>query len=66
VEVSFLVVRRRRVQEIRDLLSERAPGSFITLERVDRADGAVPVNAPDQPESRFRRSFFERMMPVRK
>lgn len=66
VEVSFLVVLRRRVPEIRALLSERAPAAFITIERVDRADGAVPVNSPAQPESRFNRRFVERLMPVRK
>ncbi|MEZ6318141.1 MAG: DUF5698 domain-containing protein [Phycisphaerales bacterium] len=66
VEVSFLVVQRRKVQEIRTMLCEKAPAAFITIERVDRADGAVPVNTPENPESRFKRSFFERMTPVRK
>lgn len=66
VEVSFTVVRRKRVPEIRRILLEHAPKAFITIERVDRADGAVPVNGPEQPESRFNRSFMDRLMPVRK
>lgn len=66
VEVSFLVVRRRKVPEVRALLAERAPRSFMTIERVDRADGLVPVNDPATPESRFNRRFIERLLPVRK
>lgn len=66
VEVSFSVVKRRKVPVIRQLLAEKAPQSFITIERVDRADGAVPVNGVENPESRFSRRFRERLMPVRK
>ncbi|MEQ8850399.1 MAG: DUF5698 domain-containing protein [Phycisphaerales bacterium] len=66
VEVSFLVVPRRRVPELRQIIAELAPRAFITLERVDRTDGAVPVNSTSQPDSRFNRRFFERLMPVRK
>lgn len=66
VEVSFSVVKRRRVAEVRDLLNEQAPEAFITIERVDRADGAVPTNGTGHPESRFRRPFMDRLMPIRK
>lgn len=66
VEVSFLVVQRKRLSEIRHTIGELAPRAFITIERVDRADGAVPVNSAAQPESRFNRRFIERLMPVRK
>lgn len=68
VEVSFSVIQRRRVPEIRTLLREHAPAAFITVERVDRADGAIqsPENTPENPESRFKRTFLERLMPVRK
>ncbi|GAB5495595.1 MAG: DUF2179 domain-containing protein [Phycisphaerales bacterium] len=66
VEVSFSVVKRRRILEVRNLLNENAPEAFITIERVDRADGAVPTNGPENPESRFKRSFVDRLMPVRK
>ena len=68
VEVSFSVIQRKRVPEIRELLREHAPASFITVERVDRADSASvsPVNVPENPESRFKRTFVERLMPVRK
>ncbi|MFT7600422.1 MAG: hypothetical protein ACI8TP_003364 [Acidimicrobiales bacterium] len=65
VEVSFTVVRRKRVPEVREILVEHAPEAFITIERVDRADGSVPVNGPEQPESRFTRSFMDRLTPVR-
>ncbi|MFT5423143.1 MAG: hypothetical protein ACI89L_000917 [Phycisphaerales bacterium] len=66
VEVSFTVVRRKRVPEIRQMLAEHAPQAFITIERVDRADGEVPMNGPTQSESRFARSLRHRQMPVRK
>ena len=66
VEVSFLVIPRKRLGELRDIIAELAPRAFITVERVDRADGVVPVNTPGNPESRFKRHFIERLMPVRK
>lgn len=65
VEVSFLVIPRKKLPEVRALLSEHAPAAFVTVERVDRAGGAVAVNGVDLPESRFGRGFFERL-PVRK
>ncbi len=66
VEVSFMVVPRKRVPELRAMIADLAPRAFITLERVDHTGGSVPVNSTGQPESRFNRRFYERLMPVRK
>ncbi|GJM19030.1 MAG: UPF0316 protein [Phycisphaeraceae bacterium] len=66
VEISFLVVARKRLNEVRATISGLAPGAFMTIERVDRADGAVPVNSTGTPESRFNRGFMERLLPLRK
>lgn len=66
VEVSFLVIQRKKLAEVRGLLAEHAPGAFVTVERVDRADAAVPGQGVESPEFRTSRRFIDRLMPVRK
>ena len=60
VEVSFLVVKRRRLRALQEMLSDLAPDSFVTVERVDRADGG------DFTYSRFARRSWERVVPILK
>jgi uncharacterized protein YebE (UPF0316 family) len=63
VEVSFMVIKRRRLGEVKAMLAELAPEAFITVERVDRADGGSAGG--NLGESRFGRRVWERVLPVR-
>ncbi len=49
VEISFLVVRRRKLNEVRDLIRECAPEAFVTVERVDRATGELEPRSLRRP-----------------
>lgn len=60
VEISFLVVRRRRLAGLMEAIAKRAPDAFITVERVERPSGGEFV------ESRFMRNLSERFFPARK
>lgn len=59
VEISFMVVRRRKLDEVRRLIEEAAPNAFVTVERVDRASGEL------EPRSMRRPGFMSKGM-VRK
>ncbi|MBX3363267.1 MAG: DUF2179 domain-containing protein [Phycisphaeraceae bacterium] len=40
VEIAFLVIKRRQVSELMQVLHEIAPDAFVTIERVERPTGA--------------------------
>lgn len=44
VEIAYMVIRRRQLEDVRRVLAEVAPQSFITVERVDLATGATFPN----------------------
>jgi uncharacterized protein YebE (UPF0316 family) len=41
VEVSLVVIRRRQLNALRTLITELAPGAFMTVERADRPAGGT-------------------------
>lgn len=49
VEIAFLVVRRRKLDEVRDVIREVAPEAFVTVERVDRASGELEPRSLRRP-----------------
>lgn len=60
VEIGLLIVRRRKLEELRRIVSEIVPNAFFTVERVEHISGG------EFPESRFGMKFASRLMPVRK
>lgn len=61
VEIAFLVVRRKRLQEVMNILTEVNPEAFITIERVDRPSGGDFIT-----DSRWGRPIVQRFFPTRK
>ncbi len=49
VEISFLVIRRRALDEVRRLVMSIAPDAFVTVERVDRASGELEPRSLRRP-----------------
>lgn len=66
VEIAYSVIRRRKLDEVRAILAEVAPKSFITVERVDIATGgAFPNGNGGATTSRFTSRIWDRLL-VRK
>ena len=61
VEICLLVIRRKQLPDLRKLMNTRVPEAFLSIERVDVAQSMQPAAT----DSRFGRSFLERMV-VRK
>lgn len=59
VEVAFMVIQRRKLPEVKGILAEVAPGAFVTVERVDRADGG------GFGDGHLGRRLWERALPIR-
>lgn len=49
VEIAFLVVRRRRIGEVRERIEQVAPDAFVTIERVERASGVLEPRGVRRP-----------------
>jgi uncharacterized protein YebE (UPF0316 family) len=60
VELAFLVVKRKRLNDVRDIVDQTAPEAFVSIERVDHASGGGLT------DSRFGRMWSHRMFPARK
>ena len=60
VEIGMLVIRRRRLEELRKVVREIVPEAFLTVERVEQISGG------EFTETRFSQRVMERLMPVRK
>jgi uncharacterized protein YebE (UPF0316 family) len=61
VEISFLVIRRRQLRELRDKLRAVNPKAFMTVERVDVASGGGFDEGGG-----IGKQFFDRFTPLRK
>jgi len=57
VELSFLVIRRRQLQETIELIETIAPDGFITVERADRASGGPFTESAANTPGFFRRAM---------
>lgn len=60
VEIAFLVVRRRKIDEVREAIHAAAPDAFVTVERVERLQGG------GHEAGRFGRKSWLRAATVRK
>lgn len=60
VEIAMLVIRRRRLEELRAMVRRIVPEAFLTVERVEQISGG------EFKETRFTQRLAERLMPVRK
>lgn len=61
VEISFLVIRRKELPQLRKLMNERIPEAFLSIERVEIAQSVQSVTS----DSRFSKSLLGRIV-VRK
>jgi uncharacterized protein YebE (UPF0316 family) len=57
VEIAFLVIRRRQLPHLQELMKERVPEAFLSIERVELAQSAQG----DVTDSRFGRSLLGRI-----
>jgi len=60
VEIAMLVIRRRKLEELRKIVRTIVPEAFITVERVEQISGG------EFKETRFSNRLVGRLMPVRK
>lgn len=60
VEIALLVIRRRKLDELRKIVREILPEAFLTVERVEQISGG------DFKETRFSKKFASRALAVRK
>ena len=58
VEIAILLIRRRSLRRVRELIEEIAPASFVTIERAERPLGALPPA-----DSRFGRFPWRPILP---
>ncbi len=66
VEIAYTVIRRKKLKDVRAILAEVAPRSFITIERVDVATGgAFPNGNSNGSTQRFTSRIWDRVL-VRK
>ncbi len=59
VEIAVLLIRRRSLRRVRELIEEVAPRAFVTIERAERPLGALPPA-----ESRFARFPWRPLFPL--
>lgn len=58
VEIAFLVIPRSRLPQVKELVRKHAPDAFLSVERVETP---ISANPGDSLDSRFSRSFLERI-----